>query len=127
MGIKVMRFLYSGPGGEPYASWEPNLNFVNQYDLRLFLKERGTRLSLLNIRILLLGLANPKVKGETIYSSDVSIGACVAALGRGANAHAKGPLRRPRSGVAARFGDGRSRLCRRVFHTRAQGRFAAPE
>ena len=43
----------------------------------------------------MLGLANLKGKGETIYSSDVSIDrACVAALGRGANTYAKGPLRR---------------------------------
>jgi soluble lytic murein transglycosylase len=36
-----------------------------------------------------------KGKGETIYSSDVSIDrACVAALGRGGNAHAKSPRRR---------------------------------
>ena len=44
----------------------------------------------------MLGLANPKGKGQTIYSSDVSIDrACFAAvLCRGANAHAKGALRR---------------------------------
>ena len=50
---------------------------------------------MVTIRSGVLGLTNPKGKGQTIYSSDVIIDrACVAASGRGANAHAKGPLRR---------------------------------
>ena len=51
--------------------------------------------AIVTIRSGMLDLANLKGKGGAIYSSDVSIDrACVAALGRGANAHAKGPLRR---------------------------------
>jgi soluble lytic murein transglycosylase len=50
---------------------------------------------MVTIRSGVLGLTNPKGKGQTIYSSDVIIDrAFVAAAGRGANAYAKGPLRR---------------------------------
>jgi peptidoglycan lytic transglycosylase len=50
---------------------------------------------MVTIRSAMLGLANPKGKGETIYSSDVCIDQnCVTGFCRGANANAKSALRR---------------------------------